>query len=315
VIDDEAKKILEFGAYHFIRQAPYEQVIQNFLNTLAVIYFQQAGTFNDEVFRLINRVFRKLTGNEFRWHDITRTQDGSAYEIRVMSEGESDALPIQKVSQGTLSVLSMIGVIFQYLDLRYGQTVSRSELTKQSAIIVIDEIDAHLHPSWQQKIIGIIRSEFPNVQFIISAHSPVIVAGCKEGEVSVMRKTAEGFAIETIVDHLIGVPIADLFQMVFEIEEKDETYLQLAALMPFKGMILKEIETLTSRGPSLNEKDRARLEELEEQAANFNYFESFQAIKSNKTEKEELQRKYEELKVDYDRLVMEMNQSKSNIKK
>src|SRR5437879_13772092 len=45
-----------------------------------------------------------------------------------------------------------------------------------------------LHPSWQQKILGMLTNKFPNVQFIVAAHSPVIVAGCDRSEVSVLRK-------------------------------------------------------------------------------------------------------------------------------
>ena len=60
------------------------------------------------------------------------------------------------------------------------------------------------------------------------------------------------------------------------------------------------------------DKEKARLEELEEQAANFNYFESYQAIKNNKQEREELQLKYDELKIEYDRLSGELNREKEN---
>lgn len=47
-------------------------------------------------------------------------------------------------------------------------------------IVLIDEIDLHLHPSWQQKIIIILRKSFPNIQFIVTTHSPHVVTTVEE---------------------------------------------------------------------------------------------------------------------------------------
>ena len=43
-------------------------------------------------------------------------------------------------------------------------------------LLLIDEIETHLHPKWQKKILGIIRSLFPNLQIILTTHSPFVVA-------------------------------------------------------------------------------------------------------------------------------------------
>lgn len=270
ITDDKAKKLLEYGAYHFINQAPYENTIQNFLNTISNIYYSDSKTFNDEIFQLINRVFKTLSGNEFKWVEIYPTQDNSGNIIKVQTEGNSESLSIQKVSQGTLSVLSIIGLIFHYLSLRYPE-VKRSELTGQQAIVFIDEIDAHLHPSWQQKLIGIIRREFPNVQFIITAHSPLIVAGCKEDEVAVMRemrggddKSIKGFFVEKIFEDFIGYTTDELYKKIFEIENKDETYLKYISLIPGKSEMEEELKKLEEAGRKgvLSPDKQAKLIEL-----------------------------------------------------
>lgn len=46
--------------------------------------------------------------------------------------------------------------------------------------MLIDELDMHLHPKWQWKIVNALKETFPNVQFIAATHSPVIMASCKE---------------------------------------------------------------------------------------------------------------------------------------
>jgi predicted ATP-binding protein involved in virulence len=223
----------------------------------------------------------------------------------VRTEGASIDLPIQKVSQGTLSIISMIGLIFYYLSLRYPDS-DRNTLTQKQAIIFIDEIDAHLHPNWQQKIIRILRNEFPNIQFIISAHSPLVVSGCKEEEVSVLRKKENGFAIETIDSTLIGKPIADIFRMVFEIEEKDEMYLELSALLPFRKSIENEAASLESKA-SKNAQELKRLEELNMQIEKFVYVDQFSSLMSGYEEKENLKQQNEDLKLDLEKLKAKLN--------
>lgn len=47
-------------------------------------------------------------------------------------------------------------------------------------IVLIDELDMHLHPKWQWKIVNALKKTFSGVQFIAATHSPVIMASCKE---------------------------------------------------------------------------------------------------------------------------------------
>lgn len=57
-----------------------------------------------------------------------------------------------------------------------------------SGIVLIDEIDLHLHPKWQQQIIHSLRTIFPNIQFIISTHSPQVLATVPRSQVRVIRR-------------------------------------------------------------------------------------------------------------------------------
>lgn len=50
-----------------------------------------------------------------------------------------------------------------------------------SGIVLIDEIEQHLHPKWQREIISRLHSQFPNVQFIVTSHSPICAASMHEG--------------------------------------------------------------------------------------------------------------------------------------
>jgi predicted ATPase len=225
------------GAKSYLTQEPFENVVQDLLTQLCLDYIETPGSssrakgFDRQIFRLVEEVVRELTEDQdFRFSEIRRIGT-SGFEILVRTSGsQTAAIPIQSASQGTLSVVAIFGLIYSFLhSLR--PTLSEDRLMNVSAIVLIDEIDAHLHPSWQQKILGMLLRKFPNVQFIVSAHSPAIVAGCDKGEVSVLRKRPDSgkFYVDTLPEDFLGTSVRDLYTRVFEIEDVDRLYLEYTA--------------------------------------------------------------------------------------
>jgi predicted ATP-binding protein involved in virulence len=244
ILDTE---IRESGAYHFLYEKPFEEVIQNFICELCIRYTKKHyKPFKQPLFQLLHKVVRELTDKEFRFAEIKAI--GSAkFEIKVITEGNPEKpLPLQKASQGTLSVLSIFGLIYYYLTSVFPDTPEK-ELLKKPAIVFIDELDAHLHPSWQQRIIGLLRENFPNVQFIVTAYSPLVVAGCYENEVAVLRKGENGFKIENIEEHFIGTSTSELYKKIFEIEDIDDTYLYYTTQLSLQKDNSERIKVLESK--------------------------------------------------------------------
>lgn len=88
-----------------------------------------------------------------------------------------EEMPISKLSAGYQSLLWMI------MDLAYRVCILNPELKDKSqirGIVLIDEIDLHLHPKWQWKVIEALRETFEEVQFIIATHSPIVISSAKE---------------------------------------------------------------------------------------------------------------------------------------
>jgi len=96
------------------------------------------------------------------------------------------ALPIEQISQGMTSLLSWVGVLWQRLYEVYGANAE-----DRPAVVLMDEIDAHMHPLWQQLLVPELKKIFPNVQFIATTHSPMIVAGRFRDEVLVCTRDGE----------------------------------------------------------------------------------------------------------------------------
>jgi predicted ATP-binding protein involved in virulence/GTPase SAR1 family protein len=246
--DDEKTDLKEYGAYHFLYQQPYEGLIRTFLYQLCITYLDSGKTIDLPIFRLIHKIIEKLSEHPFTFHKITPVGQ-ARFKIEVITEGNENPITIQNASQGTLSILAIVGLVYSYLKAIF-PTVPEQKLCQQRAIVLIDELDAHLHPVWQQKITGILRENFPNIQFIVTAHSPLVVAGCREGEVSVLRKGKDGFIIEQFEHDFIGYQARELYDKIFEIEDKDLTYLYYTALYPFKGEIEAEINRLNEKKKS-----------------------------------------------------------------
>ncbi len=89
-------------------------------------------------------------------------------------------LRIDQLSGGCRAVLSVIADIAKRLSIA---TPDSLDPLKEEAVILIDELDLHLHPKWQKEIAGNLKKTFPNCQFIISTHSPLIIQSLDAEEV------------------------------------------------------------------------------------------------------------------------------------
>lgn len=58
----------------------------------------------------------------------------------------------------------------------------------EAAVVLVDEIDLHLHPKWQRKLFDSLSAKFPNVQFIVTAHSPLVVQAARDANLYVLRR-------------------------------------------------------------------------------------------------------------------------------
>lgn len=260
LINDDKGDLREHGAYHFLYQRTFEALIQNFIYELCIMFINEGQSFDLPIFKLLHKVVGELTDEAFEFREI-KPIGNARFEINVITDGNNDRLlPLQKASQGTLAILSIFGLIYYYLKSVFSDT-PEEELLNKSAIVFIDEIDAHLHPSWQQKIVRLLRENFPNVQFILTAHSPLVVAGCLEEEVAVLRKEEEGFVIEEFKEDFIGSMTSSLYDKLFEITDIDETFLYYAKALSLDIDNNERINELECQ-ESLTDNEKRELDKL-----------------------------------------------------
>ena len=128
----------------------------------------------------------------------------------MMTNSEGIDLQIDQLSGGYKAVLSVIADIAKRLSMANPDSLNPLE---EEAVILIDELDLHLHPKWQKEIVADLKRTFPNSQFIVSTHSPFIVQSLDADElfdIKIMQYAEEegnyrGWSIEAIQEHKMGV--------------------------------------------------------------------------------------------------------------
>ena len=83
-------------------------------------------------------------------------------------------------------------------------------------IVLIDEVDLHLHPKWQARILGDLRSSFPAVQFIVTTHAPIVISSVEAGCLRIL--TSKGVASQGIETY--GGNIARVLKTVMGVDER-----------------------------------------------------------------------------------------------
>ena len=87
------------------------------------------------------------------------------------------SLNVSQMSDGEKCTLALLGDLARRLTLA---NPNKENPLLGEGIVLIDEIELHMHPSWQRKILSTLRSTFPNIQFIVTTHSPIILSEANE---------------------------------------------------------------------------------------------------------------------------------------
>ena len=166
----------------------------------------------------INVTLRASTG----WHtlDYSVQQQNSL----VMSHDELGTLKVAQLSDGIRGILALVAdVAWRCIKLNPHLGEQAAELA--TGIVLIDEVDMHLHPAWQQQVLQQLRTAFPKLQWIVTTHSPQILScvpkecirsigdATEEGETLIEEPEwqTQGSSPEAVLAHVMAVnPIPDV---------------------------------------------------------------------------------------------------------
>lgn len=189
------------------------------------------------------------------------TQELLYHELDSYGNQIPDGIPFRRISSGIKSLIVLLGDMMIRL-LEQQPDVSAPSLLK--GIVLIDEIDIHLHPKWQRQLPHILHRYFPYVQFIVTTHSPIPLLGApKKSRVFVIKRELDkGVVAERLDDKLeIGnlLPNTILTSPIFGMQE----------IIPESNSNLMDLHTEKSFDQiQVNKMTRKRLRELAKQIKN-----------------------------------------------
>jgi hypothetical protein len=104
---------------------------------------------------------------------------------RVLVSTDDGEVPIEQVSQGMTSTIAWVGTLLQRMYEIYPQSKTPQ---LEPALVLVDEIDAHLHPAWQRILVRLVSKHFENIQVIATTHSPLVISSMDADNVIIARR-------------------------------------------------------------------------------------------------------------------------------
>lgn len=160
------------------------------------------------------------------------------------------ALPISSLSDGVRAVFAMVADIACRCA-KLNRHLGERACEETSGIVLIDEVDLFLHPSWQQRIVGNLRGVFPNIQFIVTTHSPQVVSSVPK---ECVRVISDG-AVVPINRPTRGVDASEILDSIFNTAPNPNTDISDK---------LEHLQAMTAEGMGNSPEWEALYKELEE---------------------------------------------------
>lgn len=186
---------------------------------------------------------------------VSRSVSSSGRQSKLDLILNQSRTPLRNLSEGYRTVVATAVDIMQEL-LAYWP-----DLESAQGIVLIDELDTHLHPRWKMRIMSRLRTAMPGVQFIATTHDPLCLRGLYNGEVQVLRR-AKNSVVEQVFDlpNVQGLSVEQLLMSDFfgllstEDPDTDQELIRYFALADKVDPTKEEMDELLLHRQSLEEK-------------------------------------------------------------
>jgi AAA domain, putative AbiEii toxin, Type IV TA system/AAA domain len=173
-------------------------LLNNIEHQISRWYFKRDDEEFSNKYRFVTKILKDLL--HLKKIEIIKKTDEVLYYEKDPEGLAYGALPSKSLAAGYRSIIAILGdMILRLFDTQPG-IYDPSQL---KGIVIIDELDLHLHPKWQKKLPSLFSKIFPEIQFIASTHSPIPLLGAPKGSVflKVNRTVEEGITVERL-EHL-----------------------------------------------------------------------------------------------------------------
>ena len=190
--------------------------------------------------------------------------DVESLEIEVYVKRKNEdpiSLPLRYFSDGIKAMLSMTADIAYRMAL-LNPNLGGEAMRETPGIVLIDEIDMHLHPSWQRKILAALKNVFPRIQFIVTTHAPAVLANVPrenilvfaDGKISRPSEHTYGRDVTSILRDVMGTEVRpqevmeqkDIFYKALDEGDFSAAEKQLEALEKILGKSDEDVVYMTT---------------------------------------------------------------------
>lgn len=181
----------------------------------------------------MEQVFASITG----FSDVKVQFNLDTGDIDIIyfdKNNEHVRIPVSLLSDGYKCTISLIADIAYRMAILNPQLLDKV-LAETEGIVLIDEIDLHLHPTWQKRILKDLMNIFPKVQFIVSTHAPEVINSVKSDSIVILKDNAVLPAVDetygkdanTILREVMEISarpddIRNLFEQFYDLLDKEE---------------------------------------------------------------------------------------------
>ena len=181
----------------------------------------------------------------------------SRERLEVRFTGRGQTIAYDNLSHGQRNVLSMVGdIAFKAITLN--PHLGAGAVSAVQGIVLIDEIDLHLHPRWQRIIVPALLEAFPKLQFVATTHSPFVIQSLSDGVLLDLNRME-------LDDRVHNLPLREIVEDVQKVETPDRSapYMQRMRGAQNYLSLVEELATLTD--PEERKRLELELDEMERQ--------------------------------------------------
>lgn len=149
-----------------------------------------------------------------QWNNLQWDYDQDQLTV---AHKDGRCLPAAMMSDGVRNTLAIVADIAHRCCRLNPQFHDKARL-QTPGVVLIDEIDLHLHPGWQQQIVGLLQTVFPRIQFILTTHSPQVLSTVTNTCIRVIRLSNAIGVTETPALQTMGVESADVLARVMNVD-------------------------------------------------------------------------------------------------
>lgn len=189
----ETSERLDPAAREKARSPRYARVAGLFEDHIALVplesWLPEFKTRNRGRYTQVLKLINKLLPENCRIADVADKTNGSR---DYLFEMDGTLVPFRALSDGYKAYVGWIGDMLYHVCMN---SPSGKKLVDNYGVVLVDEVDLHLHPAWQQVVLPTLAKALPHVQFVVTTHSPLVVGSLEAANLFVLEATPEGAVV------------------------------------------------------------------------------------------------------------------------